>query len=249
MALKFVLDIIDDLDEGIQKLYSKHSDGKYYLDVDGAVAKTKVDEFRDNNISLKQELEKMTDKFGNIDLEKYQELMDKAALDDGKKRITMEKVDDIVAERTTKMKEEHQNQVNALTNNNTTLSGQLDSLLIDGAVRNAAVEAKVRPGALEDVVLRAKTTFKVVDGKAVAHDDKGNVIYGKDGTNPLNPTEWLGGLKTSADHLFEQSKGGGAGGGDNRGGDQNRGGSGGGDQDKSSMTPLQKISAGMASGE
>ncbi|MDJ0952472.1 MAG: hypothetical protein QNJ81_02215 [Acidimicrobiia bacterium] len=245
MALKFVLDNLEGVEEAQHGLYEKHTDGKYYLDVEGAVSKNKVDEFRDNNIQLRQQVEEMEKKYGNIDLEKYQELMDKAALDDGKKRITMDKVDDIVAERTQKMREEHQNQVNALTGNNNELKSQLDGLLIDGAVRNAAVEAKVRPGALEDVVLRANRTFKVVDGKAVAHDDKGNVIYGKDGTNPLSPAEWLGGLKTSAEHLFEVSKGGGAGGGDNR----NQGGDRGGDQDAANMSPLQKIAAGMSDGD
>lgn len=242
MALKFMLENLDGLDDAIKNLYSKHQDGKFYLDVDGAVSKNKVDEFRDNNITLKQEIEELTDKYGKIDLEKYQELLDKAALDDGKKRIGMDKVDEIVAERTAAMKDEHANQLNALTEANTGLNGQLNGLLIDGTVRNSAMEAKVRAAALEDVVLRAKQTFKVVDGKAVAHDGDGKVIYGKNGTDPLSTSEWLAGLKTSAEHLFEPSTGGGAGGGDQRPtGDQN--------QDKSTMSPLQKISAGMSSSE
>lgn len=237
MALKFVLDSLDDLDDSLKGLYSKHTDGKFYLDVDGAVAKNKVDEFRDNNISLKQQLEEMTDKFGNIDLDKYQALIDKEALDDGKKRVTMEKVDDIVAERTTAMKAEHNTQLEALKTTNSALNGQLNGLLIDGTVRTAAVEAKVASTALDDVILRAKQTFQVVDGKAVAHDDKGQIVYGKNGTDPLSTVEWIGGLKTSAPHLFEVSKGGGAGGGDQKPNDQN--------VDTSTMSPLQKISAGM----
>lgn len=241
MALKFVLDSIEDLDEGIKALYSKHTDGKFYLDVEGAVSKSKVDEFRDNNVSLKQQVEEMTDKYGNVDIEKYNELMEKAAQDDGKKRVSMEKVDEIVAERTKAMKAEHGNQIDALQTANSGLNGQLNGLLIDGAVRSAAIEAKVRNVAVEDVVLRAKTTFKVVDGKAVAHDGEGAVIYGKDGSNPLSTAEWIGGLKTTAPHLFEESKGGGAGGGDKKPGEQQK--------DTSNMSPLQKISAGMTAQE
>lgn len=237
MALKFVLDSIDDLDDSLKGLYSKHTDGKYYLDVDGAVAKNKVDEFRDNNIRLKQDLEEMVDKFGNVDLDKYKAFLDKEANDDGKKRITMEKVDEIVAERTTAMKAEHVTQLDALKTTNGALNGQLNGLLIDGTIRTAAVEAKIASTALDDVILRAKQTFKVVEGKAVAHDDKGQIIYGKNGTDPLSTSEWIGGLKTSAPHLFEISKGGGAGGGDQKPGDQN--------VDKSTLSPLQKISAGM----
>jgi len=240
MPLKFSVESLEGLDESVAGLYSKHTDGKYYLEVEGAVAKNKVDEFRENNISLKQQLEELQDRYGNIDVDKYNELLKAAEQDEGKKRVPMEKVDEIVAERTRKMKEEHQNQVEALTNNNNSLSDQLNGLLIDGAVRNAAVEAKVRPGALEDVVLRANRTFKVVDGKAVAHDEKGNIVYGRDGTSPLSPSEWLQSLKSSADHLFEQSQGGGAGGGDNRSSGNSR-------QDSANMSPLQKIAAGMQS--
>lgn len=242
MVLKFVLDSLEDLEDNVKALYSKHTDGKFYLDVEGAVSKSKVDEFRDNNVSLKQQIEELTDKFGNVDIDKYNELMEKAATDDGKKRITMEKVDEIVTERTKAMKAEHTNQIDALQKANNGLTGQLNGLLIDGAVRNSAVEAKVKGAALEDVVLRAKQTFKVVDGKAVAHDGEGAIIYGKDGSNPLSTVEWIGGLKTSAPHLFETSKGGGAGAGDKKPGQQQT-------EDTANMSPLQKISAGMSTSE
>jgi len=241
MALKFVLETLDDLDDGIKSLYSKHTDGKFYLDVDGAVAKGKVDEFRDNNISLKQQLEEMTDKYGKIDIDKYNDLMDKAALDDGKKRLTMESVDEVVAERTAAMKTDHEAQIRERDDRITSQGGQLNSLLIDSAIRDAAVTAGVRKGALEDVVLRAQRTFKVVEGKALAHDTDGKVVYGKDGTNPLTANEWVGGLKTTAEHLFESSKGGGAGGGGKPPPT--------GVQDITQLSPLQKISQGMAAKE
>lgn len=239
MALKFVLENLDSLDDAQKGLYSKHTDGKYYLEVEGAVAKSKVDEFRENNIALKQQIEDLTNKYGQIDLEKYKELVDKAALDDGKKRITVEKVDEIVTERTKKMREDYENQLNSLKDVNGKLGTQLNGLLIDSAVRSAAQSSGVRSAAMEDVVLRANTTFKVVDGKAVAHDSEGRVVYGKDGSSPLTTTEWIQGLRTSAPHLFEQSQGGGASGGDSR-----RGSSGG--PDRSNMSPLQKIAAGMS---
>lgn len=239
--LKFMVKSLDGLDEEVAKLYTKHEDGNFYLEVEGAVAKAKIDEFRDNNINLKRQIDELTGKLEGVDLDEYRALKEAQASDDGKKRITMEKVDEIVAERTKKMREEHDALVSELTGQTETLSGQLNGLLIDGAVRQAAIEAKVRPGALEDVVLRAQRTFKVVDGKAVAHDEKGNVQYGKDGASPLQPSEWIDGLKKNADHLFEQSSGGGAGGGGNRGGAGN--------QDTTNMSSLQKISAGLASSE
>ena len=66
-SLKFMLENVDDLEDPVKGLYSKHTDGNFYLDVDGAVAKGKVDEFRDNNISLKQQLEEVNKKFESVD--------------------------------------------------------------------------------------------------------------------------------------------------------------------------------------
>lgn len=240
MTLKFMLENLDDTEEATKTLYVKHDDGHFYLDVDGAVAKSKVDEFRDNNIGLKKDLEELNKKFEGVNLEEYESLRDKAALDDGKKRISMEKVDEIVAERTGAMKTAHSEELTGLNTQITTQGSQLNGLLIDSAVRDAAIAAGVKKGAISDVVLRAQSTFKVVEGKALAHDSDGKVIYGKNGTDPLTAGEWIGGLRTSADHLFEPNKGGGAGGGDNSGG-----GGGGNQQSREDMSPLQKIASGM----
>lgn len=245
-SLKFMLENVDDLEDPVKGLYSKHTDGNFYLDVDGAVAKGKVDEFRDNNISLKQQLEEVNKKFESVDLEKYNEMLNAEALDDGKKRVTLDKVDGIVEDRTKAMKGEYETQIGNLKTQIGNQGSQLNGLLIDGAVRDAAVEARVRKGALEDVVLRAQTTFKVIEGKAVAHDTDGKIVYGKNGTDPLTPSEWITGLKGTAEHLFEQSKGGGAGGGDNSGGGQQQLQQ---QVDQTTMSPLQKISQGMAAKE
>lgn len=234
-----MLENLENQEDSVKSLYVKHDDGNFYLDVDGAVAKSKVDEFRDNNIGLKRDLEELNKKFEGVNLEEYESLRDKAALDDGKKRISMEKVDEIVAERTGAMKTAHEEALAGLNTQISTQGGQLNGLLIDSAVRDAAVSAGVKKGAISDVVLRAQSTFKVVEGKALAHDVDGKVLYGKNGTDPLTASEWIGGLKISADHLFEQNKGGGAGGGSNSGG-------GGGQQpNREDMSPLQKISSGM----
>ena len=49
--LEFELDTIEGVDETISKFYSQDEEsGKYYLKVNGAVAKSKLKEFRDKNI-------------------------------------------------------------------------------------------------------------------------------------------------------------------------------------------------------
>jgi len=231
MSLKFMLDNLEGLDEGVAALYSKHSDGKFYLEVDGAVAKSKVDEFRDNNIALKQQL----DKFGEVDLEELARLQAAEKERSGKKEIKAEDVDNLVAERVATMQEDHNKAIDDLTGINAKQSRQLESLLIDSKVRSAATEGKVLASAVEDVLLRAKSVYSLVDGVATPKDDKGNVIYGKNGTDPMPMDEWVGKLSKNAPHLFEGSKGGGAGGGDGHQGKQ----------DTSNMSATQKINAGL----
>ncbi|MCP5079129.1 MAG: hypothetical protein GY951_13870, partial [Psychromonas sp.] len=56
------------LSEDMQKLYKKGDDG-YELQVEGAVSKAKVDEFRDKNIALTNDLKK----FDGVDVSKWGE--------------------------------------------------------------------------------------------------------------------------------------------------------------------------------
>lgn len=75
MTLKFEIDTIDDLPEAIASEYKlDEASGKYFLGVDGAVSKRKLDEFRENNVKLLKEKDdlkaSMVDK---TELQKLQE--------------------------------------------------------------------------------------------------------------------------------------------------------------------------------
>lgn len=231
MALKFVVDSVDGMDATTAALYVKNADGKFYLDVDGAVSKTKLDEFRENNVRLLKDLEK----FKDIDPVKHAELLRQQQALQEKKLIEAGEVDKVVEQRVGQMKTEYETRIGALTQENTLSKRQLESLLIDSAVRDAAIKSGVQPSAVEDVLLRAKTTFQIKDGQSVPMDSNGGVIYGKDGTTPMSVSDWTTGLKKTAPHLFLGSQGGGA---------QGSGGGGAG-MDMSKMTPTQKITAGL----
>ena len=76
-------------------------------------------------------------------------------------------------------------------------------------MRDGAAKSGVRAGAVEDVLLRARQVFKVVEGKAVAFDGD-RQLFGPTG-DPLTVPEYISGkLAEAAPHLFEQSQGGGA---------------------------------------
>lgn len=235
MPLKFQVDSLEGIAEGQQSLYAKNDeDGKFYLQVEGAVSKKKLDEFRNNNIQLRQEAEKYKD----IDLDKYNELLAQASAADKKKMVPMAKIDEMVTEKTKTMQQEHAKVIKQLETEKSQLSGNLNTLLIDTDVRKNAVgdAYKVADTAMDDVVMRAKTVFKVENGKAVPYDANNNVIYGKDGTNPMSVNEWIAGLHKTAPHLFEKSSGSGA-----TGGAFGTGGK----MDVSKMTSMQKIRAGL----
>lgn len=230
--LKFKITKLEDVEEAYRSLYKAGNDGAFYLAVDGAVDKARLDEFRTNNIDLTKKLEA----FKDLDPTKVQEILDNERKIAEKKLIDAGDIEGLVNQRVNAMKTDHDRMINDLTGKLTVSNRQLETLLIDNSVREVASKIGVVPSAVDDVLLRAKTVFKVEEGAPVAKDPKGNTIYGKDGTSSLNIGEWLGGLKEQAPHLFGQSTGGGA---HNRGPGQ---------QGNTKLSPAQKIAAGLQSG-
>ena len=231
MALKAVLDTIEGVPADVAKEYTKGEDGKFRLTVDGMVGADKLAEFRTNNIRLMQEMEK----FKDIDPAKYKELLAIQQEITEQKLIKAGKVDEVVESRVQTMRKDFETKLNEASNQLSSANRQLETLLVDNTVRAAAIKAGVLPTAVDDVLLRAKSVFKVQNGAAVPVNEKGEVIYGKDGTSPMSVDDWMSTLKKTATHLWPASQGGGA----NRSGPQGSG------RDTSRMTPTQKIEAGL----
>lgn len=206
MSLKFVVDSVDGLSTETAALYTKNADGKFYLEVEGAVPKAKLDEFRDTNVRVLKELEK----FKDVDLTKYQEMLDLSKKAAEKKLIEAGDVDKIVEARIGEMHTTYTADLAKLTNDNKVAQRQLEALLIDSAVREAAMKSGVQPTAVDDVLLRAKSVFQLKDGVSIPLDSSGKIIYGKDGVSPMTVADWTAGLKKTAPHLFQGSQGGGA---------------------------------------
>lgn len=204
--MKFKYLKLEDIPENIRSFYQQGQDGAYYLQVEGAVDKARLDEFRDNNTKLMRELEA----FKGIDPKKVQEMQETQRKLEEKKLIDAGDFEGLVSQRVATMKQSYEDQINQLTQTLNTSNRQLEVLLIDNAVREHAIKSGVIPTAVDDVLLRAKTVFKVEEGRPVAKDAKGNTLYGKDGQNSLSLGEWLGGLKDQAPHLFVPSTGSGA---------------------------------------
>jgi len=231
MSLKYVMDDVSSLPEDVQKLYSQNDQGKYVLTgISGVVAKERLDEFRNTNIELKKQVEKIPSL--QQEIEEY-----KIKLQDKGKDVE-EVAKELAESRIKRYKSETQQTIETLQSELESARNNIHSLMINSEVSSAATSAKVLPTAMVDVMLRAKNTFKVKDGQLVAvevKDGKEQIVYGSDGVSPLSVSEWMKGLKKSSPHLFESSNGAGI------HGSRGSGPTG----STKGMTPLQKISAGL----
>lgn len=207
MALKYALDTLDGVPELHRSFYTEKG-GKFTLDVDGVVPKERMDAFRETNVALDQQLRDLTAKFKDIDPEVARTLIERAAKERDKRLIDSGKVEELLNERTAAMKADHDKVLKAITDERDRATTQLGAQLIDGAIRDAAAKARVRPTAIDDVLLRGRAVFHLKDGKAVPMDgDK--MIFGKSG-EPMDVPEFVAGLTERAPHLFEPSTGAGA---------------------------------------
>lgn len=198
---KFIINALADVDENLRQYYVPTDDGKFRLNVEGAVPRAKLDEFRENNIQLTKELKK----FEGIDPAKYQEALDKAA-----SAKTDDDLEALVTARTKAMTEQHQKIVGELNEKLNSTQSSLNNFRVSGEIKDVALQMGANPKALPDILHRASSIYRLHEDRVVPFDSKGQVIYGTDGVNPRSPAEWVRELAVDAPHLFEQTKGGGA---------------------------------------
>jgi hypothetical protein len=183
---------------------------KTYSEEEYGSLKTKLDEFRSNNVTLLKKQEELETKFNGIDLDSYNDMIQQARDLKDKKLIDEGKIDELLEERTKSMREEHNNALEGMKGEQSTLTKKLEHLLIDNAVRDSAIKAGVIDTAVDDVVLRSQSIFSVKEGQAVPHDKDGNIIFGSGNSDPMSVNEWVKDLTESAPHLFGASTGAGS---------------------------------------
>src|SRR4030095_14543889 len=84
MALKFKFKTKKEVPAEHLPLYAER-DGAWVLDVEGAVEKAKLDEFRNNNLALAKERDELKQRFEGIDPERVRALLaEKQKLEDDK---------------------------------------------------------------------------------------------------------------------------------------------------------------------
>lgn len=181
------------------------------LEQEGAlkVATATVDEFRNTNITLAKSVDELNTKYKS-DMEGYDALkkIEQEAKD--KKMISEGKVDELVEQKVKTFRTDQIAKIKELQENSNNLNAQLNAQVVGNSVKTIAIKAGVVASAIDDVVMRANSMWTAKDGKPVAMNKDGSVIWIEGTTEPLTLEKWMESLSTTAPHLFGKSTGTGA---------------------------------------
>lgn len=242
---------LDQIPENLRELYVE-KEGKWYLDVENIEempqvgglksALQKEREARDKAIRDQKDLIK---KFEGVDPEQAREAMKKLHDLEDQKLIDAGKIEEVVAQRTERLKADHQQQVTKFQQELTDRDKQiiegknrLARLMVEAGITRAVTSKAgqvlgIVPQALADIARRALEVFQMDEKtqQMIPRKADGSIIYGKDPTQPMTMEEWLPTLKSDCPHYFKESSG--SGGGNDAGGGVPK-------KERSKMTPAEK---------
>ena len=201
MGLKLKFKDVKEIPAGDERHYVERG-GEWLLDVENDGSKAKLEEFRQNNIALSNQLKR----FDGIDPDAVRQLADEKRKLEEAAQIKAGEVDKVLAAR---LKAELDKVHAPVVAERDALHGRLTAIQIDQAVVNEATKRGLRATAITDITARARMTFKLVDGVPQAFDGE-RMRTGKDGVSPMTLAEWVDALVSDAPHLFEANAGGGA---------------------------------------
>ncbi|WP_288421582.1 hypothetical protein [uncultured Acinetobacter sp.] len=163
---------------------------------------------------LKDELGSLKSKVDGLDLDAIKVLLDKSNQDEESKLIAEGKIEEVIQKRTEKMREEHEKLLKAekeRADKAETYANKFRQSVIQGQIVQAAVEMGALSEATADIAFLAQSQFSLDEnGKAVAVDTNGDVVIGKDGTNPVTPKEWVEGLRENKPYFWPKANGSGS---------------------------------------
>jgi hypothetical protein len=213
----------DQVPEGLAVV---EKDGGFVVDV---VDKTKLDQFRDNNVNLAKERDELKNKvdayaavIGDDPAAAAGELSELRSVNqqvkDGKLKGS-EAVEQEVTRRVAAVKEGYDGQIRSLTTERDrerqgkeALDGRLKRTILEREVTSAilASDSGINPAATPDILARASTLYTVTAEEKLVPKQGEAVVYGQDGVSPMPVKEWLQKLVVEAPHFSLKSSGGGA---------------------------------------
>ena len=206
MPLKYKYTNLKDIPAEDVRLYVERGN-EWVLDAEGDGSKAKLDEFRQNNITLTNQLKR----FEGIDPDAIRQLADDKRKLEEAQQLKAGEVDKVIEARLKTARAEWDKTHGVVVAERDTLTGRLTAIQIDQAVVTEATKRGLRPTALTDITARACQTFKLVNGVPQAFEADGQTArMGKDGASPMTLAEWVDALVSDAPHLFEANAGSGA---------------------------------------
>lgn len=222
MALKAVLETLDDVPEAFQELYKEASEGVFVLGVDGidehpAVKslKTALDRQKEQRAAQAKQLTEAKaalEAFGDLTPDQLEEL--RAAAEAGGK-VDETAIEKMVAARVGATQRKLEGMIESLTAERDEAVKAHDGLkqtLADEKIANmlltAAGKAGVRKNAISTLQLMGQGVWKIDDdGKPIAMNGD-EPLMGSRGPMPVD--DWIESLRSDHDYLFEPSSGAGA---------------------------------------
>ena len=178
-------------------------EGAFHLD---AERDGKIDELRATNITVMKERDALLKRFEGIDPEAVRKLADEKRQLEEAAQLKAGEFEKVLAARLKEFQDKNLTPVQARAE---AAEKRLAVVMIDDAVRDAALKRGVIPSALPDVMARARGALRLVDGQVRVYDGD-TLVLGKDGVTPMISAEWVEALGSSAPHLFQANAGGGA---------------------------------------
>ncbi|WP_064193998.1 hypothetical protein, partial [Acinetobacter baumannii] len=163
---------------------------------------------------LKDELGSLKSKVEGLDLDAIKVLLDKSNQDEESKLIAEGKIEEVIQKRTEKMREEHDKVLKAekeRADKAEAYAEKFKKSVVQSQIVQAAIELEALPEATPDIAFLAQTKFALDEnGKAVAVDENGEVVIGKDGQTALSPKEWVESLREQKPYFWPKPNGMGA---------------------------------------
>jgi predicted RNase H-like nuclease (RuvC/YqgF family) len=173
--------------------------------------KVKVNEFRDNNIKLKEQIEA----FDGIDADKVKELLATQKDVETKELIKAGDVEAALEKQKEALTADFDKRLSAVQEESAGLRGDLHTLQVTDKLKDAALEAGAREDAVPDLVKSAASDWQLKDGQPVYIVNDQIQLSKTDAGENMGMEEYFKGLATSKPFFFNGS--GGAGGEEDKG--------------------------------
>lgn len=149
-------------------------------------------------------------RFDGIDPDAVRTILSKFASDEEAGLLKAGKIDEVLNKRTERMQADNAKALKGEQDRwakAETKASKLAARTLSGAIKDAAIKSGAYPEAMEDIVLRSGSLWRLNDdGDPVAMSGE-EIVLGKDGKTPLSPTEWAESLRETAPHLWPKAQG------------------------------------------